>query len=110
MDDKLIAQVKATAKALREAASQTEQELSDAEAERAAIDARIEQLGGLLDQLNAAAKQADETAGGGGSGRAAPRKKATAKRTSSKKATRKKATRKQPAITRITPAPPSANS
>lgn len=104
MDDKLIAQVKATAKALRDAVAQTEQELKDAEAERAAIDARIDQLGGLLDQLNAAAKQADETAGGG---RAAPRKKATAKRTA-KKATRKKATRVKAATT--TSASPSASS
>lgn len=104
MDDKLIAQVKATAQALRDAVTQTERELADAHAERAAIDARIDQLDSLLGQLNGAAEEAEATARSGAGGRGATKRgtakrsaaKKTAKRTA-KKATAKKATAKKAA-------------
>lgn len=92
MDDRLIAQVNATAKSLREAAKAADGELRAEQQERDAIDARIEQLQALKRQLEKAITQAEGTAA---AGTKAPGKKATRKRPSAKKASRKKSTRKR---------------
>ena len=92
MDDRLIAQMNATAKSLREAAQAADDELRVEQQERDAIDARIEQLQALKRQLEEAIAQAEGTAA---AGTAAPGRKAARKRTSAKKATRKKSARKR---------------
>ncbi len=98
MDDRLIAQVNATATSLRDAAKAAEQELSDAQDERAAIDERIAQLQALRDQLEAAIVQAEGTVSGGkrssGRSRPATRKSSTRKSSTRKASSRKKATKK----------------
>ena len=91
MDDRLIAQVNATADSLREAVKAADEELLAERRERDAIDARIEQLQSLKEQLKEAIAQAEGTAA---SGLASARKTAARKRTA-KKATRKKPTRKR---------------
>lgn len=93
MDDRLIAQVNATATSLREAAKAADDELRAEQREREAIDARIEQLQALKAQLAEAIHQAEGTVSTGAGG---ARKKATRKRTT-KKTTRSKATRKRTA-------------
>ena len=92
MDDRLIAQVNATATSLRDAAKAADDELRAEQRERDAIDARIEQLQALKKQLEEAIAQAEGTVSAGAGG---ARKKSVRKRTA-KKATRKKATRKRP--------------
>ena len=92
MDDRLIAQVNATATSLREAAQAADDELRAEQQERDAIDARIQQLQALKRQLEEAIAQAEGTAK---AGTTAPVKRATRKRTTAKKATRKKSTRKR---------------
>jgi hypothetical protein len=92
MDDRLIAQVNATATSLREAAQAADDELRAEQQERDAIDARIQQLQALKRQLEDAIAQAEGTAKAGA---AAPGKRATRKRTSAKKATRRRSTRKR---------------
>lgn len=95
MDDRLIAQVNATAKSLRDAAKAADKELSDAQEERKTIDARIEQLRSLRDQLESAIAEAEGTASGGrrapGGTRGPARKKAVRRKSTRKKATSKKA-------------------
>jgi chromosome segregation ATPase len=93
MDDRLIAQVNATAKSLREAAKAADKELSDAQEERKAIDARIEQLEALRAQLGSAIDEAEGTASGGRRGSSSSR--APAKKAARRKSTRKKATAKK---------------
>lgn len=100
MDDRLIAQVNATATSLREAAKAADEELRAEQREREAIDARIEQLQRLKELLEEAIVQAEGTVSGSST---SARKKATRKRTAkkatrkrtAKKATRKKTTRKR---------------
>lgn len=91
MDDRLLAQINATANSLRDAARAADDELRAEQQERDAIDARIGQLQALKGQLDEAIAQAEGTATSGSAG--APQK-ATRKRTS-KKSTAKKATRKK---------------
>lgn len=99
MDDRLIAQVNATAKSLRDAAKAADKELSDAQEERKTIDARIEQLRSLRDQLESAIAEAEGTASGGrrtpGGTRGPARKKAARRKSTRKKATSKKAASKK---------------
>ena len=90
MDDRLIAQVNATANSLREAATAADEELRAEQRERDAIDARIEQLQGLKQQLEEAIAQAEGTA----SGTSATARKKAAKKRSAKKSTRKKTAKK----------------
>lgn len=91
MDDRLIAQMNATATSLREAAKAADEELRAEQREREAIDARIEQLRRLKEQLEEAIAQAEGTVSVGS---ASARKRATRKRTA-KKSSRKKTTRKR---------------
>lgn len=91
MDDRLIAQINATARSLRDAAMAADEELREEQRERDAIDARIRQLQDLKKQLEEAIKQAESTAS---TDAGVVRKKAPRKRTA-KKATRKKTTRKR---------------
>ena len=99
MDDRLIAQVNATATSLREAARAADDELRAEEQERDAIDARIEQLQALKRQLEEAIAQAESTleAGTGSAGTKAARKRSTTKKATRKRATAKKATRRKSA-------------
>ena len=90
MDDRLIAQVNATATSLRDAAKAADDELRAEQRERDAIDVRIEQLQALKKQLEEAIAEAEGTVSAGAGG---ARKKA-ARRHTAKKA-RKKATRKR---------------
>lgn len=94
MDDRLIAQINATASSLREAADAADRELADAKDERAAIEARIKQLQSLRDQLKSAIKEAERTASAGqrAAAHTSTRKKATRKKTARKKTARKKST------------------
>ena len=90
MDDRLIAQVNATATSLREAAKAADEELRAEQREREAIDARIEQLQRLKQQLEEAISQAEGTVSFGS---ASARKKTTRKRTASKAAQKRTATK-----------------
>lgn len=90
MDDRLIAQVNATAKSLREAAKAAEDELRAEQQERDAIDARIGQLQSLKAQLEEAIAEAEGTVSSGpGSARTTATRKRTAKKSTRKTSTRK---------------------